>query len=62
MGLTGKLAALGFLGTDVERIGHMNDLEASLEGLKCDFWLIFVELTDGEVGGNYKVSVQKRDS
>lgn len=40
----------------------MNDFEAALKGLKSGFWLVFVQLSDGEVAGNYKVSVQKRDS
>lgn len=40
----------------------MNDLEASLKSELGCLGLICVELTNGEVGGNYKVSVQKRDS
>ena len=54
----GKLVSLGFL---LERLCHVDDLAASLNGLDHFFSILLVELLNRVVAGNYKVSVHKRD-
>lgn len=58
VGIVGKLVALGFLLSDIERISEVFHFEAPFKGFEGFLRFILVELTDREVAGNYKVSVQ----